>query len=135
MSMATWAASYMASWFHLYIVDAGSAGPATLDVYTGTAPATPGDTPAGTLLATFTLNSPSVGSPTAGVVTWDMTGVSTTALATGTAGFYRISDSDLNGIWDGTVGLASAELIFDSVAWISGETITLTSGTTTQGLG
>ena len=50
----------------------------------------------------------------------------------GTAGWFRIADSDANGVLDGDVGTSGSDLNFSSVAWTSGGTVELSTGTITQ---
>lgn len=133
MSMSPAAASACADAFDAQI-DAGS-GAGTLSIYTGEMPADTSTSPAGDLLVVFTLADPAVGAATDGVADWDTTGLTENALADGTAGWWRLADSDGNVVRDGTAGTAGAELVFDSATWVAGEPITLTSGTTTQDVG
>jgi hypothetical protein len=133
MSMSPAAASACADAFDAQI-DAGAAA-GTLSIYTGDMPADTTTAPTGTLLVTFTLPVPAVAAAVAGVAAWDTTGLTQNALADGIAGWYRLADSDGNVVRDGTVGLTSADIIFDSIAWVTGEPITLATGTTTQDVG
>jgi hypothetical protein len=111
-------------------VDAGAAA-GTLSIYTGAKPATPADAATGTLLATITLADPAAAAAAAGVAAW--TGAtSVAAAASGTAGWFRVADSNGIAVFDGTVGTAGADLNFDSVAWTAGGTVTLTGGNFTQ---
>jgi hypothetical protein len=115
------------------LVDVG-AGAGTVKVYTGDKPATPDDTATGTLLATFTLADPAAAAAAAGVAAWDTgAGIDATVAADGTAGWFRLADSDDNPVADGDCGTTGdADLLFDSVAWISGETVTLGASSTVQ---
>jgi len=133
MSMSPTAASACADAFDAQI-DAGAAA-GTLSIYTGDMPADTATAPTGTLLVTFTLADPAVGTATDGVADWDTTGLTENALADGTAGWYRLADSDGNVVRDGTVGTAGTEIVFDSVTWVTGEPVTLATGTTTQDVG
>lgn len=75
------------------LVDGGS-GAGKLRVYTGSQPATPATAPSGTLLLEYTLSDPAFGSAATGVATLDVTpAVTTTGLAAGTAGWFRLVDS------------------------------------------
>lgn len=115
-------------------VDAGS-GAGTLKVYTGSKPATVATGVTGTLLATFTLADPSAAAAAAGVATWDFSPtITATVAASGTAGYFRVADSTGAAVLDGTVGTSGADLNFSAVAWTSGGTVELTSGTTTEPL-
>lgn len=113
-------------------VDAGAAA-GTLKVYTGSKPATVETAASGTLLATFTLTDPAAAAAAAGVATLDFDpDLSATVAANGTAGWFRIADSDGNGVLDGDVSTTGADLNFSSVAWTSGGTVELSTGTITQ---
>ena len=113
-------------------VDAGVAA-GTLKVYTGGKPATAETAATGTLLATFTLTDPSFAAAASGVITLDADpDLSATVAASGTAGWFRIADSNGVAVMDGTVGTTGADLNFSSVAWVSGGTVTITTGTVTQ---
>lgn len=116
------------------LVDAGS-GAGTLAVYTGDKPDSPADAPTGTLLVTFTLVDPAAAAAAAGIATWDTGGgIDAVTVAAGTAGWFRVADSDDNPVFDGDAGPTGSgvELAFDAATWTSGETVTLGSGTTTQ---
>jgi hypothetical protein len=72
-------------------IDAGS-GPGTLQLRTGSMPATPQTAASGTLLATVTLSDPSAGAPATGVLTITDP-ASVTGAAAGDAGWARVLDS------------------------------------------
>lgn len=129
--LATTVASSMAN-VVTAAVDAGAAA-GTLKVYTGAKPATVETAASGTLLATFTLADPSAAAAVATVATFDFDpDISATVSASGTAGWFRIADSDGNGVLDGSVGTSGADLTFSTVAWVSGGTVALTTGSVTQ---
>ena len=53
-----------------------------------------------------------------------------TAVATGTATWFRITKSDNSTvIMDGSVGTASADMIFNSVSFVTGDVVSISSGT------
>lgn len=109
----------------------GGPSDGTLKVYTGSKPATVATSPTGTLLATFTLEDPSVAAASAGVATWDFTpAISAVVANTGTAGWFRVADSTGTAVFDGTVGTSGADLNFASVSWVSGGTVELTATST-----
>lgn len=117
--------------------DAG-AGAATIEVRTGSQPAGPGTGATGTLLATFTCADPAFQSYTNGVATLDTTPVlEATAAATGTAGWFRMKDSDGNAVVDGSVTATGGggDMTMNTVSVVSGATVQLTSGTITQPTG
>lgn len=117
--------------------DAG-AGAGKIRVYNGAQPATP-DTAVGAqvLLVEFTLPDPAYGAPvdtTPGAVATGAAIPPATAVADGTATWYRILDSDNNPIWDGDAGdLASAaSLKLSNTTITTGVEITVVSSTFTQ---
>jgi hypothetical protein len=73
------------------LLDAGP-GPGTIQIRTGSLPATPQTAASGTLLATVTLADPAGGAPATGVVTITDP-ASVTGVADGTAGWARFLDS------------------------------------------
>jgi hypothetical protein len=110
------------------LFDAG-AGAATIDVRTGFQPASANDPATGTLLFTWTFADPAWGAAVAGVATLDATPtITTTAVAGGTAGWFRVKDSNGNTVIDGAVG---TELVLDNPVIVLGQTVNLTAGTAT----
>jgi len=112
--------------------DAG-AGAGTIQIRSGTRPATPTTTATGTLLATVTLVDPAFGSATAGVATIaDPAGV--TAAATGTASWFRGFDSTGAAVCDGSVTATGGggDLTLASTSVVSGTTVDITGGTFTD---
>lgn len=110
------------------------AGPATIKLYTGTMPATPGTAiTSQTLLATLTCSDPCEDSISAGVLTFDTITQDSSADATGTATWARILDSDGNAVMDCDVGAtgSGAVLEMNTVAVESGGTVAVTSLTIT----
>lgn len=108
------------------------AGPGTIKVYTGSQPATADTAESGTLLATFTLADPAFAAAASGVKDLDADpDLSTTAVATGTAGWARCEDSDGNNVFDGSVGTSGTDFIINTTSVTSGQTVTLTVGTIT----
>lgn len=105
---------------------------ATLKIYTGTQPAA-GAAATGTLLVTITLPADAMAAAATGVAaksgTW-----SGTAVATGTAGWFRIESSAGARWYDGavtaTAGGGEIELISTSIT--SGQTVTISSFSVTQ---
>jgi hypothetical protein len=119
------------------LMDAGS-GAGTIDVRTGTQPASAQDAASGTLLATFTAADPAFGAASTGVCTLDATPVlETTGLAAGTAGWFRAKDSTGATVFDGAVtatgGGGQLELSTTTVS--IGLTVQITSGTLTAPAG
>ena len=79
-------------------LDAG-AGAATIQIRTGTIPATPATAASGTLLATVTLADPAAGAASGGVATITDP-ASVTGVAAGTAGYARFLDSNSVAVMD-----------------------------------
>ncbi|NUW45557.1 hypothetical protein [Nonomuraea rhodomycinica] len=116
------------------LLDAG-AGAATIEVRTGSQPATANDAATGTVLATFTLADPAFGSASSGVATLASTPRSTTGVAAGTAGWFRAKDSNGNTVFDGAVGTSGAELNLNTLTISVGVNVEITSGTMTMPAG
>jgi len=106
----------------------GSSG--LLRIYDGTQPATGGT--ATTLLAECPLSATAAPSASGGVLTFS-TITDDTALATSTATWFRITTSGGAHVIDGTVGTGAQDLVFDSVSFVSGGTISVSSFTITAG--
>jgi hypothetical protein len=117
------------------IFDRANAGAAagTIKIYTGSQPATADTAESGTLLATFTLADPAFAAAASGVKDLDADpDLSTTAAATGTAGWARCEDSDGNNVFDGSVGTSGTDFIINSTSITSGQTVNLTLGSITD---
>lgn len=113
----------------LDLADAGAAA-ATIKVYTGTQPADADDAVGGgdTLLVTLTCNDPAFAAASGGTKALDVSpAITAAAAATGTAGWFRLEDSDGNNILDGACGEGSGELDLDNTDINSGQTVTLNS--------
>lgn len=111
-------------------VDAG-AGAGYINVYTGTLP-TDLDPTGDTLLAEFPLTDPAAAAAVAGVATWDVDpDIADTVLASGTPGYFLVFDSNDLAVFGGSVGTSGHPMNFDSVSWVMGGTVTLTTGTLT----
>lgn len=100
----------------------------TLEIRTGTQPASANTAASGTLLATITLPASPWATASAGAIakqnTW-----SATAVASGTAGYARfIGGSNALDVSVGTVG---TDLIIDNAAIVSGGTVTVVSASIT----
>ena len=115
------------------LVDAG-AGAGTLRIYTGAQPATPNTAASGTLLATVTLADPAYGAAATGVVTLTDPGA-VTGVADGTAGWFRVYDSNSNAVFDGACGTSGAELNLNTTTISTGVTVDITGGTLTMPVG
>lgn len=112
--------------------DAG-AGAATIEIRTGAKPANPQAAATGTLLATFTVNDPAFGAAAVGIATLDVSpAISTTAVAAGTAGWFRVKDSTGATVVDGTAGTSGTDMILTNAAITNGQVLNLIAGTITQ---
>lgn len=107
----------------------GNAG--TIKIYTGTQPVTADTAESGTLLATFTLGSPGFGSASSGTITLLDVPITVAAVATGTAGWFRMETSAGSNILDGSVGTSGNQINLNTTAVTSGVNVTITSGTIT----
>jgi len=102
---------------------------AEIQLYTGTQPANANTALSGnTLLATLDIpggfGTDSSGTITVGAVS------NTTAVATGTATFFRITKSDgTTVVMDGSVGTSNADMIFNTVSFTTGDIVAISSGT------
>ncbi|MFD4474687.1 hypothetical protein ACFWPU_01020 [Streptomyces sp. NPDC058471] len=112
-------------------VNGGPAG-GTVKIYTGTQPATADTAVSGTLLATFTMSDPAFGNAASGVITLAGVPLTVAAAATGTAGWFRISDSTGASVLDGSVGTSGNQINLNTTSITSGVNVTITSGTITM---
>jgi hypothetical protein len=103
---------------------------ALLNIYAGTRPSTGGA--AGTLLAQLTCNATFAPSASGGVLTLNSI-ASTTASASGTASWARLTTSGGTFIADMDVGTSGTEVIIPSIAISSGATVGATAATFTAG--
>jgi|SRR5215472_10041932 len=115
------------------LIDAG-AGAGTLKIYTGAQPANANSAATGTLLVTVTLAKPSYGAASAGVAALLGTPLSATAVAAGTAGWFRIADSTGATVLDGAITATGGggELQLDNTSIANGQTVHLNSLSYTQ---
>jgi len=102
---------------------------AKIHLYTGTQPANANTALSGnTLLATLDVSG-SFGTDSNGTITVSSIG-NTTAVATGTATFFRITKSDgTTVVMDGSVGTSNADMIFNTVSFVTGDIVAISSGT------
>lgn len=109
------------------LVDAG-AGAGTIKIYSGAQPAN-ADTPAsGTLLATVTLADPAFAASSSGTAT-GADPAAVTASATGTAGWFRVTDSAGAAVFDGSVTASGSggDMQLSSTSLTSGGSVDITS--------
>ena len=102
-----------------------------LRIYDGTQPATGGT--ATTLLAELPLSATAAPTPSGGVLTFSTITDDSSANATGTATWFRLATSGGAAVVDGTVSTSGADLNFDSVSFVSGGTVSVSSFTITAG--
>lgn len=98
-------------------------------IYSGTPPANPGTALSGnTLLGTLNCGATFAPAAVGGVLTANAISNDISADADGTATFFRLLQSDLTTVvMQGTVGTSSADMIVNSVAFVTGGTISITS--------
>lgn len=116
-------------------IDSGSSA-GVVRIYSGSAPANVGASlGAAELLAEIEMSSPPEDDITGGVLTFDAFESEASIVASGTATFFRmISDGGSgNAVVQGTVSASSGDMVLDSVAFVLGGTVTLTSGAFTAG--
>jgi len=109
-------------------------GAGTIQIRTGAQPATADLAATGTLLATLTMADPSFGASAAGVATLDATPVlSTTGVAAGTAGWFRMLDNSGDTVLDGevTVTGGGGEMELNTTTISIGVVVEVTAGTLT----
>jgi len=111
-------------------IDAGS-GVGTIKIYSGSQPATPQDAPTGVLLVTLAFGDPSFGSASVGVITANAI-AQVNAVATDTAGYARIADSDGNAIMDVDVGTSGCTINLNTTSIVTGGPVSITSATITM---
>lgn len=109
-------------------------GAASIQLRTGASPGA-NNAATGTLLATLAFNDPSFAAAVLGVATMDNTPVlSTTGVAAGTAGYFRITDNSGDVIFDGTITVAGGggDLEMNTTTISVGLTVEITAGTITE---
>lgn len=95
----------------------------TVQIYSGTQPATPDTALSGnTLLVTLTLNATAFANASAGTATANSI-TSGVAAATGTASFFRAFTTGSAAVIDGSVGTSGADMTIPSTSIVSGTTI------------
>lgn len=109
-------------------------GAGSIQIRTGAQPANANDAASGTLLATVTLADPAFGASVVGVATLDTTPVlTTTGVAAGTAGWFRMLDNSGDTVLDGSVTVTGGggELELNTTTISIGLTVEITAGTLT----
>lgn len=99
-----------------------------LRIYSGSQPASPDAAATGTMLAEVSLPSPAFGAAVAGLITANaITGA--TAVAAGTAGWFRILSPGGAAMWDGSVGTSGCNLNINTTTLVIGQAISVSSMT------
>lgn len=104
---------------------------ALLSIYDGTRPATGGT--ATTLLAQLTCNATFAPAASGGVLTLNSITQDSSANATGTATWFRITTSGSTFVLDGNVGTSGSDLNLTTTAIVTGQPVSVTSFTITEG--
>lgn len=112
------------------LTDAG-AGPGLLRIYDGTRPATGGAVT--TLLAELTMSDPSFAAAAAGKIVGNSVTGDSSANASGTATWFRLVDSNGNHVMDGSCGVGSGDLQFNTTVVALGVTVNVTQFDITRG--
>lgn len=115
-------------------VDAGGAA-GSLEIRSGTQPASANDLVTGTLLAVLTFSYPSAPNAVNGVLTFDPLTQDSAADATGTATWARAKDSAGNTAFDCDVHTSSATLNLNTNEIVEGGPLEVTSFTVTMPAG
>lgn len=111
-------------------IDLG-AGAGLLRIYDGTRPATCGT--ATTLLAELTFSDPCAPAAASAVLTMSAITADASANATGTATWFRCVDSTGTCVLDGNVGTSGSDLNLNSTSISTGQQVSVTSFTITDG--
>lgn len=108
-------------------LDGASAG--LLKVYSGTRPANPDTAPTASevVLADFTLPNPAFGAAASGSAALNSV-TSVSASATGTATWFRATNSAGTAVFDGNVGTSGSDLNLNSTSISTGVTVSISSG-------
>jgi hypothetical protein len=107
----------------------GNAG--LLSIYDGSRPATGGT--ATTLLAQLTCGSPFAAGASSGVLTASAITQDSSANATGTASWFRITTSGGTFVIDGNCGTSGSDLNLTTLSIVSGQPVQVTSLVLTEG--
>lgn len=118
------------------LLDAGS-GAGYIQIRSGSQPASVATAASGTLLATLTLSDPAFGAAANGVATASAITGDTSADATGTAGWFRVYDSNNTAVIDGSVTATGGggDMTLNSVSIVAGGAVNVTAWTVTMPAG
>ena len=112
-------------------ITAAAGASALLNIYDGSRPATGGA--ATTLLAQLTCNATFAPAASGGTLTLNAITSDTSANATGTATWARITTSGASFVLDCSVGTSGADINLNTVSIVSGATVAVTSAVFTEG--
>ena len=112
-------------------ITAAAGNAALLRIYDGTRPATGGS--ATTLLAELTCGTPFAAGASSGVLTLGSITQDASANATGTATWFSIVTSGGTQVIDGNVGTTGSDLNLTTTSIVSGQPVSVTSFTITEG--
>lgn len=113
------------------LLNAGGAG--KIKIYSGTVPAdVNASLGSAVLLATLTFSSTAFAAAVAGVATANAITSDTSAAASGTGSFYRITNNAGTAVAQGTVGTSGSDMNFDNTVFVATGTVALSSMTITQ---
>ena len=104
---------------------------AILRIYSGTRPATGGT--ATTVLAELTCNATFAPAASGGVLTLNAITQDSSADATGTATWFRITTSGSTFVLDGSVGTSGSDLNLTTTSIVATQPVSITSFTITEG--
>lgn len=112
-------------------ITAAAGASALLRIYDGTRPATGGT--ATTLLAELTCNATFAPAASGGVLTLNAITQDSSANATGTATWFRITTSGGTFVLDGSVGTTGSDLNLTTTSIVATQPVSVTSFTITEG--
>jgi hypothetical protein len=112
-------------------ITAAAGGSALLRIYDGSRPATGGA--ATTLLAELTCNATFAPGAASGVLTLNAITQDSSANATGTATWFRITTSGGTFVLDGNVGTSGSDLNLTTTSIVATQPVSVTSFTITEG--
>jgi hypothetical protein len=116
------------------VVDQLDAAAGTVEIRTGSQPASANDAATGTLLATLTLPAPAFGAGSTGVATANS--ISTVqGVADGTAGWFRCKTNGGATVIDGSVSTSGADMNLNTTTISTGVDVTVSSWTITMPAG
>ena len=112
-------------------ITAAAGSNALIRIYDGSRPATGGA--ATTLLAELTCNATFAAAASSGVLTLNSITQDSSANATGTATWFRLVTSGGTFVLDGNVGTSGSDLNLTTTSIVSGQPVSITSFTITEG--